>query len=229
MSKKSFLNHFAVHVEGSRSAKVENFNLRKQVLSFAGGSSEGSQNNSSKDRRSFALKENSNRVMTNFYRYSFPLSPCSPGGKLSKTFSDVLNENIIAQRQEKRAVSLMPEILLHSAVLENNIEEILRLVKVDGIDVNRGTELGLFTLHQAAFSGLEEITEILVEGGADLKITTPEGVTALEAAVCAGNFECAEILIRNGAPVDSIRDGFVDRSFFKSKGRNLVFVPTGKR
>ena len=107
----------------------------------------------------------------------------------------------------------MPEILLHSAVLDNNIEEILKLLTVDRIDVNRGAKMGLFSLHEAAFSGLEQVTEILVENGADVHLVTPEGLTPLDAAVCAGNFECAEILIKNGAPVDSIKDGFVDRSF----------------
>lgn len=150
---------------------------------------------------------------TDFNRYSFPLAPCSPSGKPTKSFKDIISENINSQRQEKRAVSLMPEILLHSAVLDNNIEEIVKLLKVDRIDVNRGARLGLFSLHEAAFSGLQEVTEILVENGADLNLVTPEGLTPLDAAVCAGNFECAEILIKNGAPVDSIKDGFVDRKF----------------
>lgn len=171
-----------------------------------------------KDASHFGFKENicpASATVVDFNRYSYPLAPCSPSGKTSKTFTDLISETISTQRQEKRAVSLMPEILLHSAVLENNIDEIRKLLKVDRIDVNRGTKLGLFSLHQAAFSGLEEVTEILVENGADLNIVTPEGLTPLETAVCAGNFECAEILIKNGAPVDRIKDGFVDRRFVK--------------
>ena len=171
-----------------------------------------------KDASHFEFKENmspASPIFADFNRYSYPLAPRSPSGKASKSFKDVISETINTQRQEKRAVSLMPEILLHSAVLENNIEEILKLLRVDRIDVNRGTKLGLFSLHQAAFSGLEEVTEILVENGADLNVVTPEGLTPLETAVCAGNFECAEILIKNGAPVDRIKDGFVDRRFVK--------------
>lgn len=203
-----------MHDQKNRNSRPENVHSRKQVRNFPDGMASNANNNLKK--RPVAFKENiapQSPSIADFNRYSFPLSPCSPSGKQSKTFTDALNESINLQRQEKRAVSLMPEILLHSAVLENNVEEILKLLKVDGVNVNRGAEVGLFSLHQAAFSGLEEVTEILVENGADLKITTPEGMTALDAAVCAGNFECAEILIKNGAPVDSIKDGFVDRSF----------------
>lgn len=170
------------------------------------------------DFEKMGYKENISPVSptcSSLNRYSFPLAPCSPSGKATRSFKDVISEAINTQRQEKRAVSLMPEILLHSAILENNIDEILKLVKVDRVDVNCGAKMGLFSLHQAALSGFEEVTEILVENGADLNIMTPEGLTALETAVCAGNFECAEILIKNGAPVDSIKDGFVDRGFVK--------------
>ena len=213
----------------SRNARPENLHTRRQARHFPGADGVSSNQCNIPKNRPLAFKENIgplSPVITDFNRYSFPLSPCSPSGKPTKTFSDALNENINLQRQEKRAVSLMPEILLHSAVLENNIGDILKLVKVDGINVNRGAELGLFSLHQAAFSGYEQVTEILVENGADLKITTPEGLTALDAAVCAGNFECAEILIKNGAPVDSIKDGFVDRSFCNFIGNSLVSVST---
>lgn len=210
-----------MHDQLSRNARPETLHTRRHARHFPDGLPPNQSNNLKS--RPLALKEN----ISDFNRYSFPLSPCSPSGKPSKTFSDALNESINLQRQEKRAVSLMPEILLHSAVLENNVEEILKLVKIDRVNVNRGAELGLFSLHQAAFSGHEEITAILVENGADLNMTTPEGMTALEAAVCAGNFECAEILIQNGAPVDSIKDGFVDRTFCNFIGNNLVSVHAG--
>ncbi|XP_028413733.1 uncharacterized protein LOC114536584 [Dendronephthya gigantea] len=212
-----------MHDPVSRNARGENLNSKRHARHFPDGvSSEQSKNTK---KRPLVFKENTtplNPTLSDFNRYSFPLSACSPSGKPSRTFSDALNESINLQRQEKRAVSLMPEILLHSAVLDNNVEDILKLVKVEGVDVNRGAQLGLFSLHHAAFSGMEEVTEILVENGADLNITTPEGFTALEAAVCAGNFECAEILIKNGAPVDSIKDGFVDRSFCNFVGGNSV-------
>jgi hypothetical protein len=215
-----------MHDQLSRNARPENLHTRRHARHFPNGVPSNESNNMK--NRPMGFKENITPLNpTDFNRYSFPLSPCSPSGKSTKTFSDAINENIHLHRQEKRAVSLMPEILLHSAVLENNIDEILKLVKVDGINVNRGAELGLFSLHQAAFSGLEEITEILVENGADFNITTPEGMTALEAAVCAGNFECAEILIKNGAPVDSIKDGFDDRSFCNFIGNSLVSVHAG--
>lgn len=219
----------------NRNTKQENVHSRCNGRHFPDGvpSSDESRKNNNKKHRPVpvAFKENITPLNTSavaeFNRFSFPLSSRSPSGKPSKTFTDALNENINQQRHEKRTVSLMPEILLHSAVLENNIEEILKLVKVDRVDVNRGAELGLFSLHQAAFSGLEQVTEILVESGADLNIATPEGMTALDAAVCAGNFECAEILIKNGAAVDSIRDGFDDRSFCYFKPQSLVAVHAG--
>ena len=217
-----------MHDQLSRNSRPENLHTRRHARHYPDGVP-SSQGNNIKNRP-IAFKGTIaplSPTTSDFNRYSFPLSPCSPSGKPSKTFSDALNESIHLHRQEKRAVSLMPEILLHSAVLENNIEEILKLVKVDGINVNCGAKLGLFSLHQAAFSGLEEVTEILVENGADLNITTPEGMTALDAAVCAGNFECAEILIKNGAPVDSIKDGFDDRSFCNFIGNSLVSVRTG--
>ena len=155
--------------------------------------------------------DDSSPTFAEFNRYSFPLSPCSPNSKSTKTFKEVINDTINTQRQEKRAVSLMPEILLHAAVLDNNVDEILKLLRVDRVDINRGAQMGLFSLHEAAFSGLEQVTEILVENGANVHLVTPEGLTPLDAAVRAGNFECAEILIKNGASIDSIKNGFVDR------------------
>ena len=213
-----------MHDQLNRNSKPDTLHSRRFSRRMPDGGVSTDQKNNAKNRP-LTFKENIaplSPTITDFNRYSFPISPCSPSGKSSKTFSDALNESINIQRQEKRAVSLVPEILLHSAVLENNIEEILKLLKVDGVDVNRGAQLGLFSLHHAAFSGLEEVTEILVKNGADFNIMTPEGLTALEAAVCAGNFECAEILINNGAPVDSIKDGFVDRSFCNFIGSNSV-------
>lgn len=109
-----------------------------------------------------------------------------------------------------RAVSFCPEILLLSAVMENNTEELIKILREGNVNVNQANSIGRLPIHEAASEGFVECTQILIENGANLTLECSEGLTPLEAAVISGNFECAELLIRSGAPIDKIKDGFVD-------------------
>lgn len=109
-----------------------------------------------------------------------------------------------------RAVSFSPEILLHSAIMENNAEELAKLLKTKLVDINQPNSHGRLPIHEAASEGHVECAQVLIENGAVLTAESKDGVSPLEAAVYGGNFECAELLIKSGAPIDKIRDGFVD-------------------
>lgn len=109
-----------------------------------------------------------------------------------------------------RAVSFCPEILLLSAVMENNTEELAKILREGNVNVNQANSIGRLPIHEAASEGFVECAQILIENGANLTLECSEGLTPLEAAVISGNFECAELLIRSGAPIDKIKNGFVD-------------------
>ena len=112
-----------------------------------------------------------------------------------------------------RAVSFCPEILLLSAVMENNTDELVKILREGNVNVNQANSIGRLPIHEAASEGFVECTQILIENGANLTLECSEGLTPLEAAVISGNFECAELLIRSGAPIDKIKDGFFDPVF----------------
>lgn len=109
-----------------------------------------------------------------------------------------------------RAVSFCPEILLLSAVMENNTEELAKILREGNVNVNQANSIGRLPIHEAASEGFVECAQILIENGANLTLECSEGFTPLEAAVISGNFECAELLIQSGAPIDKIKDGFLD-------------------
>lgn len=109
-----------------------------------------------------------------------------------------------------RAVSFCPEILLLSAVMENNTEELEKILREGNVNVNQANSVGRLPIHEAASEGFVECAQILIENGANLTLECSEGFTPLEAAVISGNFECAELLIKCGAPIDKIKDGFLD-------------------
>ena len=108
-----------------------------------------------------------------------------------------------------RAVSFSPEILLHSALIDNNAEELVKLLKSIPLDINKPSSCGSLPIHIAAAEGHVECARVLIENGALLTVESPDGLSPLEAAVYGGNFECAELLITSGAPVDKIKDGFL--------------------
>lgn len=112
-----------------------------------------------------------------------------------------------------RAVSFCPEILLLSAVMENNTEELAKILREGNVNVNQANSIGRLPIHEAASEGFVECAQILIENGANLTLECSEGFTPLEAAVISGNFECAELLIRSGAPIDKIKNGFLDPVF----------------
>lgn len=114
-----------------------------------------------------------------------------------------------------RAVSFCPEILLLSAVMENNTEELAKILREGNVNVNQANSIGRLPIHEAASEGFVECAQILIENGANLTLECSEGFTPLEAAVISGNFECAELLIRSGAPIDKIKNGFLDPALVK--------------
>lgn len=112
--------------------------------------------------------------------------------------------------KQPRAVSFCPEILLLSAVMENNTEELAKILREGNVNVNQANSIGRLPIHEAASEGFLECAQILIENGANLTLECSEGFTPLEAAVISGNFECAELLIRSGAPIDKIKNGYLD-------------------
>lgn len=110
----------------------------------------------------------------------------------------------------QRAVSFCPEVLLLCAVMENNKQELEKILREGNANVNQANSIGRLPIHEAASEGFVECAEILIENGANLNLKCSEGLTPLEIAVISGHYECAELFIRSGAPVDKIKNGFID-------------------
>ena len=112
--------------------------------------------------------------------------------------------------KSQRAVSFCPEVLLLFAVMENNKEELEKILREGNANVNQANSIGRLPIHEAASEGFVECAEILIENGANLNLKCSEGLTPLEIAVISGHYECAELFIKSGAPIDKIKNGFID-------------------
>ena len=86
------------------------------------------------------------------------------------------------------------------AIRMNNIDELKRLVEVEGVSVDAVIN-GVFDtlLHEAAFAGSKEIVEYLISKGANLNIKNRQGETPLHKAAQFGRIEILKVLLHAGA------------------------------
>ena len=112
-------------------------------------------------------------------------------------------EPVAVDTKQEPATVKAPDISIHSAVEERNIEAIKKHLAI-GTDVNaKGENRGATPLHWAAFTGYKEISELLIENGADVNAIDDDGISPLLIAAARGNKEIAELLITQGADVNA--------------------------
>ena len=108
-----------------------------------------------------------------------------------------------AEAKPKPPTAKAPDISIHQAVKDGNIEAIKQRLAA-GTDVNAKDEKGWALLHFMAVAGNKEIAELLINSGAVVHANTDTGWTPLH---LADNTEIAELLIAKGANVNAKNNG----------------------
>ena len=106
-----------------------------------------------------------------------------------------------------RSVSFAPEVVFFTAVADNDVAELTRLMHKEDIDVNHQSPSGLTALHYAAAEGSFECLQLLLDCGAEVELLDSQGCSALDFAVRGGHFDCASFLIKAGAEIKKIVNG----------------------
>lgn len=106
-----------------------------------------------------------------------------------------------------RSVSFAPEVLLFTAVADNDVAELTRIMHKEEIDLNHQSPSGLTALHYAAAEGSFECVQLLIDFGAEVELLDSQGCSALDFAVRGGHFDCASFLIKAGAEIKKIVNG----------------------
>ena len=106
-----------------------------------------------------------------------------------------------------KSVTFQPEILLITAVTEDDEEECRRILKKNKVDLSYRTASGQTVIHYAALAGSFSCVKLLIERGADVNVLDFSGKSVLDGAVRNGHFDCAVELINNGAMVEKIVEG----------------------
>ncbi|KAL2857374.1 ankyrin repeat-containing domain protein [Aspergillus pseudoustus] len=84
---------------------------------------------------------------------------------------------------------------LCQAIVENDLEEVKRLVNEVTVDVNRRDHTGRTPLHLACMTSTPEIVQHLVDSGARMIWRVADGRTALHLAAARGSVEIVRILL----------------------------------
>ena len=108
-----------------------------------------------------------------------------------------------------KSVTFQPEILLITAVSEDDIEEVSRILKRNNVDINYKTASGQSVIYYAALTGSYDCLKLLIKHGADVNSMDSSGRSVLDVAVRNGFFDCAAELIQNGARVEKLATGGV--------------------
>ena len=121
---------------------------------------------------------------------------------LLTTIAAVLVVGCATTQQPEPPTAKAPDISIHDAVREGNIEAIKQHIAA-GTDVNAKNSADVTPLHEAASGGHKEIVELLIENGADVNAKNDDGWTPLHDAAYAGHKETVELLIAKGADVNA--------------------------
>lgn len=107
----------------------------------------------------------------------------------------------------QKVISFPTNSLLHSAVVQGDIELAQRLLLRDPCAINKLSVEGTAPIHEAAINGDMECLQLLIKHGACLEARDKHKRSALEYAVLVGNFDCASLLLSYGADDQKVRDG----------------------
>ena len=108
-----------------------------------------------------------------------------------------------------RAANAADKLLL-AAAADGNLDEVQRLVELDGADPNASDASGTSGLHAAAMADDADLAVLLLDMGASVDTREcPElgGHTPLLTAVLRGSERVAEVLLEAGAAPDAPEDG----------------------
>jgi hypothetical protein len=101
----------------------------------------------------------------------------------------------VKQKQKSRLVS---------AMIQDNEDEVLEILKSRSININIKGRKGTTPLMEAAEAGMDlKYVKILIDHGADVNAKNDDGMTALMFAVLNGKIEKMQLLISNGADVNA--------------------------
>jgi ankyrin repeat protein len=112
-------------------------------------------------------------------------------------------EPVAEASQPEQPTAKAPDISIHDAAYEGNIEAIKQHLAA-GTDVNAKNKWGGTPLH---FAATKEMVELLIAKGADVNAKNKYGSTPLHRAASGGHKEIAEILIAKGADVNAKAEG----------------------
>ena len=90
-----------------------------------------------------------------------------------------------------------PDILIHDAALDGNIEAVKQHLAA-GTDVNAKDKRGMTPLHLAALFEHKEVVELLISKGADVNAKDDDGETPLDSAIRRKQAEIADLLRKHG-------------------------------
>ena len=130
--------------------------------------------------------------------------------QLSKDISSRLSTrgaSFLTTFSRTRSVTFEPEILLITAVTDDDYSECKKILQSNKVDVNYRTASGQSIIHFAALAGSIDCIKLLIEYGADINVLDYDGKSVLDGAVRNGHFDCAVELINNGAMVEKLVQG----------------------
>jgi ankyrin repeat protein len=120
---------------------------------------------------------------------------------LLTTIAAVLVVGCGESQQPEPPTAKAPDISIHEAVAEGNIEAVKQAI-ADGADVNAKGRWGSTPLHHTALGGHKEITELLIAKGADVNAKGDGVKTPLDVATHPDNpndtAETADLLRKHG-------------------------------
>lgn len=87
--------------------------------------------------------------------------------------------------------------LLHSAVVDNKINQVKYLISLNKININAQDKYGWTALHHACDRTYFEIVRVLLEAGADPNIQTPYGYLPIHKAIVLGYYNKKLVTIRD--------------------------------
>ncbi|MCS5632022.1 MAG: ankyrin repeat domain-containing protein [Pirellulaceae bacterium] len=117
------------------------------------------------------------------------------GGKTGEELKG--GEPVVEATQPEPPTVKAPDILIHEAVAEGNIEAVKQHLNA-GTDVNAKDEDSWTHLHFAASDGHKEVVELFIAKGADVNVKSKFDETPLDLAIINNETETADLLRKHG-------------------------------
>jgi len=122
------------------------------------------------------------------------------GGKTGSELKG--GEPVVEATQPEPPTVKAPDILIHEAVAEGNIEAVKQHLNA-GTDVNAKDEDSWTHLHFAASDGHKEVVELFIAKGADVNVKSKFDETPLDLAIINNETETADLLRKHGGKTGS--------------------------